>query len=101
MKTQLRKIKRNKGETDKGISYDYTRVTVEVPIYETDKEFGVDTIDLEFGTSADFYKLENLRGKLPALVEVEWETMKKGKNTVNVVTKLEVVQDKAKPQAQV
>ena len=104
MKTQLRKIKWNKGTVEgSGQEYDYTRVYVEIPVYEQQqKEFGVDVLELEYGTEADHIKLAHLRGKLPCLVEVEFMPVKKGNGMINLVTKLEVLgqsatsQDKAK-----
>ena len=42
MKTQLRKVKFNKGDME-GRPYDYTRIYIEIPVYEkSEKEFGVD-----------------------------------------------------------
>ena len=108
MKTQLRKIKWNKGTVEgSGQEYNYTRVYVEIPVYEQQqKEFGVDVLELEYGAEADHVKLAHLRGKLPCLVEVEFMPVKKGNGMINVVTKLEVLgqagqttsssQDKAK-----
>ena len=104
MKTQLRKIKWNKGTVEgSGQEYDYTRVYVEIPVcQQQQKEFGVDVLELEYGAEADHIKLAHLRGKLPCLVEVEFMPVKKGNGMINVVTKLEVLtqtassQDKAK-----
>ena len=104
MKAQLRKVKWNKGTVEgSGQEYDYTRVYVEIPVYEQQqKEFGVDVLELEYGTEADHVKLAHLRGKLPCLVEVEFMPVKKGNGMINLVTKLEVLgqpsssQDKAK-----
>lgn len=101
MKTMLRKVKCNKGSTDNGVYYDYTRIEVDAPIYEGQaNEFGLDTLTLEFGKKDDFIKLQDLRGKLPCPVEVEWQTFVKGKNEVKVVTKLEVLDNKGKQQQQ-
>lgn len=99
MKTQLRKVKFNKGTVEgTGQTYDYTRIFVEVPIYDrSEKEFGVDVVELEYGTEADYVKLAHLRGKLPCLVEVEFMPVKKGNGTVNVVTHLEILEEKSKP----
>lgn len=93
MKTQLRKVKWNKGTVEgSGQEYDYTRIYVEIPVYDKqEKEFGVDVLELEYGTEADNVKLSHLRGKLPCLVDVEWMPVKKGNNNINLVTKLEVV----------
>ena len=104
MKTQLRKVKFNKGTVEgSGQEYDYTRIYVEIPVYEQQqKEFGVDVLELEYGTEADHIKLAHLRGKLPCPVEVEFTPVKKGNGMINVVTKLEILgqtatsQDKAK-----
>lgn len=99
MKTQLRKVKFNKGVMESsGNVYDYTRIYIEIPVYEkSEKEFGVDVLELEFGDEADHVKLEHLRGKLPVPVEVEWIPAKKGKDNVNIVTKLEVLAPADKP----
>ena len=108
MKAQLRKVKWNKGTVEgSGQEYDYTRVYVEIPVYEQQqKEFGVDVLELEYGTEADHIKLAHFRGKLPCQVEVEFMPVKKGNGMINLVTKLEVLgqagqttsgsQDKAK-----
>ncbi|AUX60989.1 hypothetical protein JF634_10135 [Simonsiella muelleri] len=101
MKTLLRKIKWNKGKTENGQEYDYTRLYIEVPVYEhQEKEFGVDVVELEFGKSEQHSELINLRGKLPCLVEVEFSPVKKGNNTVNLVTKLQVLQNEKPKTAQ-
>ena len=90
MKTQLRKVKWNKGQTENGQTYDYTRIYVEAKVYDKSaNEFGVDVVELEFGSEADHVKLEHLRGKLPVDVNVEWETQIKGKNEIKVVTRLD------------
>ena len=34
MKALLRKVKWNKGEMENGTKYDYTRIYIEVPIYD-------------------------------------------------------------------
>lgn len=91
MKTMLRKIKWNSGEMD-GTKYDYTRIYVEIPVYEEqEKEFGVDVLELEFGKEDAHKKLDYLRGHLPIQVDVEWIPAKKGNSNINVVTKLEVL----------
>ena len=101
MKTYLRKVKWNKGETDKGHAYDYTRIYIEIPVYDRqEREFGVDVLELEFGSEADHTKLAHLRGKLPIPVEVEWYAAKKGNDEVNVVSRFEVISDKTAPKLQ-
>ena len=101
MKVQLRKVKWNQGQTDNGHAYDYTRIYVEIPVYDRqEKEFGVDVLELEYGSAADHVKLDHLRGKLPVWVDVDWQVAKKGNDTVYVVTRLEVVQDKPAPKLQ-
>lgn len=100
MKTMLRKVKWNRGEMD-GTEYDYTRIYVEVPVYDKQaKEFGVDVLELEFGSEEDHKKLSHLRGLLPVPVDVEWYAARKGKDKiVNVVTKLDILDNsKSKPQ---
>lgn len=98
MKALLRKVKWNKGETENGTKYDYTRIYIEVPIYDKqEREFGVDVLELEFGDESEHSKLAHLRGKLPCLVEVDFMPVKKGNANINVVTRFEVagqLQDK-------
>lgn len=95
MKTELRKVKWNKGKTDNGIEYDYCRIYVEAKVYDrAEKEFGLDVIELELGKSDEHIKLLQYRGKLPLPVEVDWETQVKGKDEVKVVTRFEVLNDK-------
>ena len=101
MRTYLRKVKCNKGVTDNGIEYDYTRVQIEIPVYDKqEKEFGVDALELEYGLYEDFKKLEHLRGKLPVAVDVEWYAAKKGNDEINVVSRLDVIHDKPAPKLQ-
>lgn len=96
MKASLRKVKWNKGSTDKGHEYDYTRIYIEVPVYDKqEKEFGLDTIELEFGSEAEHTKLSHLRGKLPVDVDVDFQVMKKGNTNINVVTKLDILPNHA------
>ena len=92
MKALLRKVKWNKGEMDNGTKYDYTRIYIEVPIYDKqEREFGVDVLELEFGDESEHSKLVHLRGKLPCQVEVDFIPVKKGNASINVVTRFEVV----------
>ena len=98
MKALLRKVKWNKGETENKTQYDYTRVYIEVPVYEKqEKEFGVDVLELEYGSEADHVKLAHLRGKLPCLVDVDFMPVKKGNTDINVVTRLEVLKQDNQP----
>ena len=93
MKTYLRKVKFNKGVME-GRPYDYTRIFIEIEVYEkAEKEFGLDTLELEFGDEADHVKLEQYRGKgkLPVPIDVEWTPVRKGNDIVNLVTKFEVL----------
>ena len=93
MKTQLRKVKWNKGTVEgSGQNYDYTRIYIEIPVYDRqEKEFGGDVLELEYGNEADHVKLDHFRGKLPCFVDVEFVPVKKGNATVNVVTRLEAI----------
>ena len=93
MKMLLRKVKWNKGTVEgSNQEYDYTRIMVEIPVYEKqEKEFGVDDLELEFGSEADHVKLLHLRGKLPLMVDVEFMPVKKSNKEVNLVTKFEVL----------
>ena len=98
MRTMLRRVKWNSGSMD-GTAYDYTRIYVEIPVYEgQQKEFGVDVLELELGKEEAHKQLAHLRGKLPTPVDVEWYAARKGNDgIVNVVTKLDLL-DSSKPQ---
>ena len=85
MKALLRKVKWNKGETENGTKYDYTRIYIEVPIYDKQER------------ESEHSKLVHLRGKLPCQVEVDFIPVKKGNASINVVTRFEIagqLQDK-------
>lgn len=98
MRTMLRRVTANKGVLDNGNEYDYCRIEVDIPVMAgQERDFGVSTEILQFGTSEDFKKLESLRGHLPILVDVDFEMQRKGKEgLVNVVTSFAVV-EQAKP----
>ena len=90
----LRKVAWNKGVTDNGVEYDYTRITCEIPIYEgSPKEFGVETFELEYGLESRHHELMHLKGKLPFQVEIGYMEAKKGKNLIRVVQSLRVLDD--------
>ncbi len=92
MKAILTKVKWNKGTTEKGQVYDYTRVTMQTPIYEqSQNEFGVDSMECEYGTEAKHVELLIFRDKLPCEVEFDMlQVMKKGK-MVNLVSNIRPV----------
>lgn len=93
MITRMSRINWNKGVMDNGKEYDYTRCEIEVPIYEnSENEFGVSTIVCEFGSSELHEKFLGLRGKLPAVVEIEIQQVKKGNNTLNQVVSFEFIE---------
>ncbi|MFD1243565.1 hypothetical protein [Paralysiella testudinis] len=97
MKATLLKVKWNQGKTDNGTEYDYTRVLLQVPVYDNAKnEFGHDVMEAEYGLAADHHKLLGLKGKLPMLVEVDIMPQKKGSNIVQVIQRMEPVQPTAK-----
>lgn len=97
MLMNLRKVAWNKGQTDNGIAYDYCRITCDLPIYDgSPREFGVDSMELEYGDADKHVDLLHLKGKLPVQVDVAYHDAKKGKNIVKVVTALRIV-DKASP----
>lgn len=77
----LTKVKWNKGTLDNGSEYDYTRVTVQMPIYDhSANEFGVDSLECEYGLSAQHIDLLHFKGKLPCEVECDMQqTMRRGK----------------------
>lgn len=90
----LRKVAWNKGVTDNGVEYDYTRITCEIPIYEgSPKEFGVETFELEYGPESRHHELLHLRGKLPVQVEIGYMEAKKGKQLIRVVQSLRVLDE--------
>lgn len=91
MKATLTKVKWNKGTTENGQVYDYTRVYLLVPVYESSaNEFGVDMMECQFGSADDHARLLPLKGRLPMEVNVEiTQAMKNGK-MVNVIQSLDV-----------
>ena len=93
MLMMLRKVSWNKGQTDSGIAYDYTRITCDLPIYEdSPREFGVDSMELEYGNADKHAELLSLKGRLPCEVDVGYKDVKKGKNIIKVVTGFKVVE---------
>lgn len=86
MKAILTKVKWNKGTLDNGQAYDYTRVSLQLPVNpHATNEFGVDILDCDFGTSDKHVELLGFKGKLPCEVDLDMEqVMSKGK-LVNVV----------------
>ncbi|MFV2028589.1 hypothetical protein [Neisseria sp. S1] len=94
----LRKVNWNKGTTDNGIAYDYCRITCDIPIYHASQnEFGLDSIELEYGTADTHSELLHLKGKLPCEVDVAYRDEKKGRNVVKVVSALRVLDKADKP----
>lgn len=89
----MTKVKWNKGALDNGQTYDYTRVTLQVPIYEqSGNEFGVDTLECEYGTESQHVDLLGYRGKLPLEIECDMlQVMKRGK-PVNLITNIRPTQ---------
>jgi hypothetical protein len=89
MKALLLKVKWNKGQTENGTPYDYCRVTLQLPVYEGSfNEFGVDSAEYEYGDAESHSRLLHLKGKLPVEVEVEFQQVRKGKQTLNQITSL-------------
>jgi hypothetical protein len=93
MKASLRKVKWNKGVVaDTGREYDYTRIYIEAPIWDgASNEFGLDTIQLEYGNEEAHKNLFHLKGKLPVDVEIEYIDMVKGNDVLKVVQNLKVL----------
>ena len=81
MKAKITKVRWNKGVMDNGTEYDYTRVTIELPVSETSaNEFGVDYLECEYGNEAKHTELLHLRNKLPCEIECEMnQSIKRGK----------------------
>ena len=77
----LTKVKWNKGQMENGQPYDYTRVTVQMPIYDNSaNEFGVDMLECEYGTADQHVELMHLKGKLPCDIECDMQqSMRRGK----------------------
>lgn len=88
MKTHaiLTKVKWNKGTTDNGQDYDYTRVTVQMPIYDQSaNEFGVDMMECEYGLAAQHIDLLAFKGRLPCEIECDMiQTMRRGKPVTQI-----------------
>lgn len=80
-KAILTKVKWNKGTLDNGQTYDYTRVTLQQPIYDQSaNEFGVDSMECEYGLSSEHVDLLHFRGKLPCEIECDMiQSMRRGK----------------------
>ncbi len=92
MKAILRKVTWNKGQTDNGVIYDYTRVFIERPISDSSvNEFGFDLIQCEYGEEAKKAELEYLRGKLPVEVDIELMPEIKGKKVIQKVYSMKVL----------
>lgn len=97
MKAVLTKVKWNKGVLDNGQNYDYTRVTLQMPIYEdADNEFGVDSLECDYGSESKHLDLMPFKGKLPCEVEVEMQQVMKRGKPVNLVTSIRPVRSISK-----
>jgi hypothetical protein len=93
MKAILRKVTWNKGQTDNGTVFDYTRVFIERPISDSSvNEFGFDLIQCEYGDESKKVELQHLRGKLPVEVDIELMPEIKGKKVIQKVYSMKVVQ---------
>lgn len=89
MKAQLLKVKWNNGKTDNGIEFDYTRISLMIPVYTNSRnEFGYDVMEAEYGTAETHNNLLQYKGKLPLDVEVDLIPQKKGNQVINVVSRL-------------
>lgn len=77
----LTRVKWNKGTLESGQGYDYTRVTIQMPIYDQSaNEFGVDMMECEYGTSDQHVELLPFRGRLPLEIECDMtQSMRRGK----------------------
>lgn len=92
----LTKVKWNKGKTENGQEYDYTRVTVQMPIYDNaQNEFGVDMLDCEYGIADKHIDLLYLKGKLPCEIECDMQqSMRRGKQ-VTLIANIKPLNAKA------
>lgn len=95
MRVLVKKVKWNKGQTENGNAYDYTRVEVEIPVFQgSANEFGFDTLVCEYGDEAAHAELLPLKGKLPIEADIEIMPVKKGNQTLHQVVSFKPV---AKP----
>ncbi|WP_239327067.1 hypothetical protein [Snodgrassella gandavensis] len=95
MKALLLKVKWNKGQTENGTQYDYCRVTLQLPVFEgATNEFGVDSAEYEYGNAESHIKLLHLKGKLPIEVDVDFQQVKKGNQTLNQIISLKPLSSK-------
>lgn len=98
MKAIIKKVKWNKGQTENGQSYDYTRVSIEIPVFDgATNEFGFDTLECEYGDAAAHEKLLPLKDKLPLEAEVEIMPVKKGNKTLHQIINFKPIQNQIKP----
>lgn len=98
MKALLMKVTTNKGQTDNGVQFDYTRVFIQRPISDTStNEFGYDLVQCEYGDASKMTELEYLRGKLPVNVDIEIVPEIKGKRVLNKVHSMRVLDEAKKP----
>ena len=96
MQATLTKVKWNKGMMEKGQSYDYTRVTLQMPIYDESKnEFGVDSLECDYGTADKHVELYAFKGKLPCLIECDMTQVMKSGKVVNLVSNIRPVHARA------
>lgn len=88
----LTKVKWNKGKTENGQEYDYTRAVIQMPIYDNSaNEFGVDMLECEYGLAAQHIDLLHFKGKLPCEVKCDIQhSMRRGK-TVTLIANIELV----------
>lgn len=99
MKATLRKVTWNKGQTESGAAYDYTRVFIEVPVYDASaKEFGYDTMQCEYGDESKHAELLHLRGQLPIEVDIDIVPVKKGSQVLQQVRSMRVIEQPPKTQ---
>lgn len=62
-----------------GKTYNFTKVSLQMPISSrNDNAMGCDAVECVFGDASMFEKFSNMKGKLPALADVELEMTTKG-----------------------
>lgn len=92
MKAMLRRVTWNKGVTEDGMPYDYTRVFFDIPVYDqASNEFGMGESQYEYGLMEDHQKLKDLKGKLPIMCEFDFQVVKKGGKELKMITHLQPV----------
>lgn len=76
-KTRVLGVKVFKGKIDDS-TFDFTKLTVEMPYPSNSNNIGLDAVDIPFGTSSNGDKLRALGVQFPAEYEIELHPSTKG-----------------------